>query len=414
MTWLYWLFILAVLEEMASLFNVIRNYRYARSKRKSEAPVFLHKAALIVPCKGVDPGFRDNIASLYAQVYDHYRLWFVVSDESDPAYGELHRLQRELGPFSKAREVRVLVAGLPHGCSQKLHNLVFCCRQMPDDVEVLAFADSDIRVQPDWLARLVWPLRADRVGAATGYRWLVPDRNNLASLALSAINGKVAQMMGNTRWNLTWGGSMAIRTDIFRRLGIEAIWAQSLSDDLTLGKAVKRAHLKVVFVPACIVPSPHSATWRSLWEFGRRQFIITRWYCPGTWWLALLGALLSVIEPLMAVALTWWALACRPTITLWNRPLPAWQFWIAVTVILLVSGFVKAVFRQRMTYDVLGDQASGLRGARHADLAAFWAWSVLTLALILSSAFGRTIRWRGIRYRVSSPTHVQVLPDPKA
>jgi hypothetical protein len=30
---------------------------------------------------------------------------------------------------------------------------------------------------------------------------------------------------------------------------------------------------------------------------------------------------------------------------------------------------------------------------------------------MLSSALGRTIQWRGIRYRVLSPTEIQVITD---
>jgi ceramide glucosyltransferase len=254
MVGLYWVFVALVLEEMASLFNAIRNYRYARSKQRNESPLSRPKATLIVPCKGVDLGFRDCIASFYRLAYDNYDLWFVVSDTSDPAYEQLQRLRHELASQSRAKDVRIHVAGPPQCCSQKLHNLLFCCSRIPPNVEAMVFADCDIEVKPDWLAWLVWPLRRAKVGAATGYRWFVPDRDNLASLTLSAINGKVVQMMGNTRWNLLWGGSMAIRADIFRRLKIDEIWTRSLSDDLTLSRAIKRRHLKVAFVPACIVP----------------------------------------------------------------------------------------------------------------------------------------------------------------
>jgi cell division protein FtsL len=39
-----------------------------------------------------------------------------------------------------------------------------------------------------------------------------------------------------------------------------------------------------------------------------------------------------------------------------------------------------------------------------ADLLGFWFWSLVQLLLIVSSAFGRTIRWRGVRYRLISPS----------
>jgi ceramide glucosyltransferase len=415
MIWLCYIFVAAVLEEMASLFNAIRNYRYVLSKQGKDNRQYRPTTVLIVPCKGVDPGFEHNIASLYGQDYDGYQLWFVVSDTSDPAHAELLRIRRELLPRSKAKDARILVAGLSESCSQKLHNLVFCCRQLPGDVEVIAFADSDVRASPSWLANLVWPLRgASRVGATTGYRWLVPDRTNPASLVLSAINAKVAQVMGNTRWNLAWGGSMAIRKDLFRSLRIDDLWSRSLTDDLTLTSAVKSARLIVVFVPACIVPSHQSATWRSLWEFGRRQFVITRWYRPRTWWLAMLGALLSTLEPWTAAALAGLAAALDWTLTVWHHSFRAWPFWAASAGLLLASGFLKAVFRQKLGRLVLTDDSPGVRAAARVDLLAFWAWPAIMLALIVASAFGRTILWRGILYRISGPGNIEVVSGRKA
>ena len=49
-----------------------------------------------------------------------------------------------------------------------------------------------------------------------------------------------------------------------------------------------------------------------------------------------------------------------------------------------------------------------MRAAYAADVLAFWLWSLLLLFLIVASAFGRTIRWRGIRYRLLGPTETIV------
>ena len=44
-----------------------------------------------------------------------------------------------------------------------------------------------------------------------------------------------------------------------------------------------------------------------------------------------------------------------------------------------------------------------------ADILFFWLWSLLLLLFIISSAFGRTITWRGIRYKLLGPTQTIVL-----
>jgi cellulose synthase/poly-beta-1,6-N-acetylglucosamine synthase-like glycosyltransferase len=144
-------------------------------------------------------------------------------------------LKDKFGGGMNAMDVRVLVAGAGQECSQKIHNLLYAYHQVPGDVEVLAFADSDICVKPHWLYNLVYPLRlVETRGATTGYRWFVPKTNNLPTLALSAINAKIAQLMGNTPFNHTWGGSMAIQVQTFRELDIENLWQKALSDDFSL------------------------------------------------------------------------------------------------------------------------------------------------------------------------------------
>jgi cellulose synthase/poly-beta-1,6-N-acetylglucosamine synthase-like glycosyltransferase len=201
-----------------------------------------------VPCKGLDAAFEDNIASLFKQDYENYLLWFVVADKSDPAYDRLCELKDRLSADSKALDVQILVAGQGRSRSQKIHNLLHCYERISDEVEILAFADSDVCVRTDWLSHLVWPLRKGSNGAASGYRWFIPRKNDIASLALSAVNGKVAQLLGNSRLNLAWGGSMAIRVDIFREAGLDEIWPRALSDDLSLSYAVRKAGMKIVYV----------------------------------------------------------------------------------------------------------------------------------------------------------------------
>ena len=282
MDWYYYIALAAIVFQLLFLIQVYNNHRYALKKYRKKR-WYRPQTVLIIPCKGLDSSFQENIASFFHQDYENYSLWFVVADKSDPAYTELCKLKKQLGKSSKAKEVQVLVAGHGQSCSQKNHNLLFCYNKIGDDTDVLAFADSDICVHNDWLSHLVYPLRKSKNGAASGYRWFVPEKNNLASLALSALNAKVAQMLGNTRFNQAWGGSMAIRIDVFRRLGLDKIWQKTLSDDLSLSREVKKARMKVAFIPACMVASYESTTWQQLFEFARRQFLITRVAAPGTW-----------------------------------------------------------------------------------------------------------------------------------
>ncbi len=387
--------------QLLFVYSAARNYHYVleKSTARKEA-AYRPRVTLIIPCKGLDARFHSNIQSFFEQDYEDYRLFFVVENERDPAYRELQALKAQVNGRSHAAEIRTLVAGPSQASSQKIFNLLYAYRQVPEDTEVLAFADSDVHVQPDWLARLVRSLRRPRCGATTGYRWFVPLDNNLATLAMSAINGAVAQFLGNNPFNHAWGGSMAIRIENFRRLGIPEVWSNTLSDDLSLSRAVKRAGLKVIFVPECLVASFESTTWARLFEFGRRQFLITRVYAPWTWRLGLLSSLGSVAGFWGGAAVAIYAASHHTDHVLLCSAIPC---------LFLAGQLIRAVLRQLTAGQVLKTHVLRLFPAAMADILGCWLWSIVLLVLMISSAFGRTIRWRGIRYKLISPTQTVIL-----
>jgi len=396
----------AIISQLLFLLQTYKNYRFAMNRYERNRTWQDLRTLLIVPCKGLEPDFQKNISSFFNQDYENYLLWFVVSDKSDAAYNELCKLKNQLSQTSKAHDVQIFVAGTVgqetnRACSQKIHNLLYCYEKISDDVEALAFADSDICVPQSWLSNLVWPLRKSEFGASSGYRWFIPKTNNLASIALSVVNAKIAQLLGgNTQFNQAWGGSMAIRKDVFRQVGLDKIWQKALSDDFSLTYAVKNAGLQMGFCPGCLVASYESTTWRELFEFARRQFLITRIYAPGTWWFGLFSSLYSILGLWAGTVLAIYAVTIQHKHT---------TLFITVPVVFFAGQLIRAIQRQTMISKLLKKDLPQMKAAIIADILGFWAWSILLLAFIISSAFGRTIRWRGIRYKLLSPAETIVI-----
>jgi len=374
---------------------MIKNYRYAIRKAGINRTYYHPKTLLTVPCKGLDKAFEKNITSLFMLDYDGYYLNFVVESKSDPAYEKLCSLKNELAEKSKAAEINILVAGICTSCSQKIHNLLYSCNNAPDDSEVFAFADSDACLKPSWLTDLVHQLRKKKSGASTGYRWFVPERNNLATLALSALNGKIAQMLGNTGFNQAWGGSMAIRTETFREIGLAKAWENAISDDLCLSYMVKKAGLKVTYVSSCLVASYEETTWAGLFEFARRQFLITRISTPGAWWFAVFSICFAILG-------LWGGTAAAIAAVVTQQPKTA--LFIATPVIFFAGQLTRSILRQKMIAKLLPNEKQRLKKAAMLDILANSILSWVLLVCILSSAVGRTISWRGIRYKLISPT----------
>ena len=408
MEWLYYIVLAAIVSQIFFLIQSINNYRYVLKKFR-KVRWYRPQTVLIVPCKGLDSAFTKNITSFFHQDYENYLLWFVTEDESDPAYSELCKLKDKLSEKSKALDVQIFTAGHGQSCSQKIHNLLYCYNKIPDDIDVLAFADSDICVHKDWLSHLVYPLRKEKNGASSGYRWFVPEKNNFSSLVLSGINAKVAQLLGNTHFNQAWGGSMAIRVDVFRKVGLDKIWPKVLSDDLSLSLAVKKAKMKVVFVPACLVASYESMTRQQLFEFARRQFLITRVYAIRTWLFGLFSSIYSVLGLWGGIIIAGIVLAGSwpdSQLTSHQRSL-----LLLLPIVFGAAQIVRASLRQKMIGKLLHKDKEKMRAACIADILLSWLFSLMLLFYIIASAFGRQVTWRSIRYKLVSPSETQIIDN---
>ncbi|MDD5135384.1 MAG: glycosyltransferase [Phycisphaerae bacterium] len=394
---LYITAIIFILIQILFVFQVYHNCRYVLDKAARQRVVYKPSVALILPCKGIDTAFDENISSFFKLDYNNYEIIFVTESAEDPAYERLGKLKEKFKGQTKAFSVRVLLSGISLNGSQKLHNMLYAVANISPNVEVLAFADSDACVRSDWINHIVYPLRQEKNGVSTGYRWYVPLKNNLATLALSAINARVTQFIGPTIFNKAWGGSMAVKVDVFRKLGIDEIWKNAASDDLTISRAVKRAKMLVAFVPACLVASFEQTNWPSFFEFARRQFLITRVTMPGSWLFALFCGTFGFLG--------FWGFAVLAFVTAMNSS-GHWGIFLTASVVFFTGQAARAIMRQKMIFKLLASEAEKMRTAAIADCLGGPIWSLILLGCIISSAFGRTIKWRGIKYKLIGPTEV--------
>jgi cellulose synthase/poly-beta-1,6-N-acetylglucosamine synthase-like glycosyltransferase len=400
MDWYFWIVMILLPAQLAFTIQIGTNVWYAYRKSGKKRDWYSPDAVVIVPCKGLDSAFEQNILSFFRQDYKTYRLWFVVEDASDTAYPALQKIISHYASSASATEVRLFIAGKATQSSQKLHNILCCYRQIPAQTEALVFADSDACADSHWLGHIVYSLHSKKTGATSGYRWFVPRTRNMASLALSCLNAAVAQVLGNNRLNQAWGGSMAILVETFRQINLETIWSRSICDDLTLSGEIRRAGKKMIYVPPCMVASYESTTWPKLFEFVRRQFVITRIYAPQTWLFGLSAIVFSVGGLWCTVG---FAAAA------WRGGHTHAMFFTLAAIFIFLNQAIRAILRQWMiACFLLVKDKKALRPAAVADITLFWIWGILLLIGILSSSAGKTIRWRGIRYRIKSPLDVVI------
>ncbi|MBI5760943.1 MAG: glycosyltransferase [Planctomycetales bacterium] len=388
--------ILGLAQTVALLLFQREQHRFHRSRLRSECQLDrTPRVELFVPCKGLDLELEANLAKLFQQEYPNYGLCFIVESINDPAHEVIVRLCRR---FSTPA-CRVVVAGIATDCGQKVHNLVAATRQIPDGVEVLAFADSDARPHPQWLSRLVQRLNNDKVGASTGYRWFFPQHISPPNWIACGINNMVSGVMGCHRFNLVWGGAWAMRVSTFQQLGLPNAWAGSLSDDLTISRLVHDARLKVAFEPHCLATSPVDFNWITLAEFVRRQFLVVRVYAP-IWWLFAMGAAtltLVCLASSLILSVTWLVTGG-----------PWWMPAICGTCYWALMGY-RLSLRARMMAPFVHASPDIYRTIARREI---FGWPIITLCHgmgLVASAVGRTIHWRGISYRLTSRHQTHIL-----
>jgi ceramide glucosyltransferase len=321
---------------------------------------------VIVPVKGFDHGLRENLAALAALDYPDYELIVVV---------------REAGDVDAAvvpARARLVVAGAGDAATaHKLTNLLAAVGAARPESQIYAFADSDGRPNAGWLRALVAEMRDPKVGAATGYRWYVPERATFASTLRSVWNAAIAGGLGPGDAPFCWGGAMAVTRANFEKLEVRRHWLGQISDDFELSRAVHQAGLRVAFAPGAVVPCLDGCGLGEFLEWGRRQLILTRVYAPKLWWLALVAHVIYVGAIVGSLALG--------------------SGWVAAIIVSV--GIWKASKRARMFHTTQ---------PQYRQLSASHGWSVTVatfawLGLLLASAFSRTIVWRGVRYRLGKP-----------
>jgi ceramide glucosyltransferase len=366
------------------------HHRFARSRLTSMSRCCRSgKAVVVVPCKGEDYELSRNLLSLFRQDHGDYELRFVVESRRDPAYRIIRRLIRS------HREVpaRIFLGGASRRSGQKVHNLRVATARLPDDVRYVAFVDSDARVRIEWLRAMLSRLHRNDIGAATGYRWFVPAKPTLANHLMSAINSYIAMFLGARPPTVVWGGSWAMRRDMFDALGIRAAWKGTLSDDLVASSVLRAAQLRVLFEPACMVASPCDTSLGEMLSFVRRQYVMGRAYLFAGWLLALLLTSLANIVFFGSVGLAVWA---------WNTGMMPVAVPVAVAVGIYALNVLAGILRQDAAVVYFPHLRDRLRTLRRFEI---WSGPLVSLVNCLgmiAASLGRRIAWRGIVYELNA------------
>jgi ceramide glucosyltransferase len=395
------IFYIVVLVQLAfgvySLWTGIEWFQMVRRRLGSHAGFYAPVAAVICPCKGMEPGLEENLTALTRFEYANYDIYFSLATSLDPALRIIERVKA-----ASPRPVHIVIAGPPTDCGEKVYNLKRAVEALPEKFEVLVFADSDVRLPRGWLTKLVAPLQDPKVGATTAYRWFIPSgkgANAFASALASVWNASVATMLGKPSENFCWGGGTAIRRKTFDEEHVMEAWNGAVSDDFAITNALAQSAKPIVFCPECLAPTLHPWTTADLLEFTNRQIVITRVYSPRKWTFgaaAHLGYSITLVFAFIVV------LAMMIDGDPWSQ-----LALLALAIPLLAA--LKGALRTLAVSELLTEWRGRLQE---------WSWIYPAYAPIvpflfswnfMTSLLTKTIRWRGIRYELVTPNVTRIL-----
>jgi len=369
---------------------------YARRRTRTDPGFHAPRVAVLCPCKGIEAGLERNLVSLTEFNHQNYEVFFILASESDPAAAILKRV------ISSSRvKAHLVIAGQPADCGEKVNNLRVAVEQLPEEFEVLVFADSDGRPGKAWLQRLTAPLEDDRIGATTTMRWIIANSGNLASTLLAAWNAPIVTMLSEKGKNFCWGGGTAIRRSVFEGIGVLDEWRTSVSDDYSLTLCLERARRSIFFVPECLTVSFVETDMNGLFEFTNRQIVITRVYAPKIWRAAAVTHLLYCVTVVLGLALIVGELISeRPALHI-----------AALTFFILLLSAIRASLRVVAVTEILPASKAQIMSQAWVNIALPAAIPFLYLMNFAHSLIARKIRWRNVRYELISANQTRIIRD---
>jgi len=224
---------------------------FLRDSRRAHpaASTWTPPVSFLKPLRGADPGLYESFRSHCRLDYPEYELIFGVSDPADPAAELVERLQAEFPDHN----IRLVVCPKVLGTNLKVSNLVQMLPQARH--EFLIVNDSDIRVDPDYLQRVMREFAPStspgqaRVGMVTClYRGIVGKTlgSKLESIGIStdfSAGVLAARRIQGMRFAL--GSTLAFPRKALDTIGGFQPLADYLADDYELGARIATAGFKV-------------------------------------------------------------------------------------------------------------------------------------------------------------------------
>ncbi len=364
-----------------SLWSELRYLRRRRAALAKPLGSFTPPVSILKPLRGSDRQMYESFRSHCLQDYPRYEIIFGVNDADDPAVADVQQLQREF----PTHDLRLAICPEPMAGNRKVCNLVQMMKEAKYDHFIIN--DSDIRVERDYLRRIVAPMEAApmspapmadaRVGMVTAlYRAeagrSLASRMEAVTIATDFVGGVLCavEIEGGLHFGL--GSTLAFPREAVEAIGGLKVLVDYLADDHELGRMIAEAGYRVALSESVVETFLPDYGWRAMFQhqlrWARTIRDLRKW---------------GYIGVLMTFGLPWAMLAAVCACG------AAWS--LALLAVVAAARFASAA---TLCGPVLHDRQT-MR-----DLWLVPARDVVGLAIWFASFGGDTIVWRGERFHL--------------
>jgi ceramide glucosyltransferase len=316
------------------------------------------------PVRGLDPDAYENFASFCRQDYPEYEILFCVTDQTDPSVPVIQKLMWDF----PERKIRLLYSAGHTAINDKVAKLRVMEREA--QYEYLVINDSDVRVDSQYLRRVVEPLRDPKVGGVTCFYVSAREGSFVENLqTIGMISDFYAGVL--VAWQLdgvhfALGPTMVSTKQTVRAFGGFQVLENRPADDLLFGRLISEQGVEMKLLPYAVETVPDYQGVGELLAKRARWMTVMRAMRPWghfgllfTWGLAW-STVAVLVHPTIFVAAAYWGsyAVFRATMTwligihglkqtrLWTK-MPLIPLWDAIAFMIWLVSFTRTSIRWR-------------------------------------------------------------------
>ncbi|MDR2757261.1 MAG: glycosyltransferase family 2 protein [Planctomycetaceae bacterium] len=370
-----------------------------RNEWSTPSGEFVPKTMVLLTLRGVDPFLKRCLEGLLTQDYPNYTIRLIVDHPEDSALN----VAKEIVEVHHADNVEFIVVDEHfETCTLKCNSLYHAVASLDLSYEVVVILDADTNPHQGWLRQLVEPLSDSRFAAATGQRWYIPDTPNSGSLVRYLWNA--AAVVQLYLYRIAWGGSLALRRDLFTQGNLLDSWKTAFTDDAAISESIKRVGSKTAFVPSLFMVNRETCTLQSFHRWVKRQLLCAKLHHPAWNAVAFQGILITLplltCIGLLVTGFLFW----EKSLIYWNLGSLAIYWGGVFGTLPIMEQAIRKLLRQR------GEPLKRWTiGTTVRVLSLIPVTQIVYTSALIQLYFLHRVEWRGVEYEIGPGKQVRLI-----